>query len=153
MYLLFKALHVVGVVLLLGNVTVSAVWKLLADRTCHPAIMAHAVRLMILTDWWLTLTGGALTMGAGYAAAMVSGLDPFRTSWILSGHVLMAVSVAIWLVVLVPLQIRQSRQARAFRDGSQVDAQYWRDSATGMAWGVVATVPLFIAVCIMVLKP
>jgi uncharacterized membrane protein len=32
-YLLLKSLHVLGVVIFLGNIIVTAVWKALADRT------------------------------------------------------------------------------------------------------------------------
>jgi hypothetical protein len=33
MYLAFKVIHLLGVVLFLGNIIVTAVWKTLADRT------------------------------------------------------------------------------------------------------------------------
>jgi uncharacterized membrane protein len=36
-YLILKALHLLGVVLFLGNIVVTAVWKMLADRTQSPA--------------------------------------------------------------------------------------------------------------------
>ena len=36
MYLAFKAIHLLGVVLFLGNIIVTAVWKTLADGTREP---------------------------------------------------------------------------------------------------------------------
>jgi uncharacterized membrane protein len=41
-YLLLKSLHVLGVVIFLGNIIVTAVWKAFADRTGSPAIVAYA---------------------------------------------------------------------------------------------------------------
>ena len=43
-YLLLKSLHVLGVVIFLGNIIVTAVWKALADRTGSPTIAAYAQR-------------------------------------------------------------------------------------------------------------
>ena len=36
----FKVVHLFGVVLFLGNIIVTAVWKLLADRTGEPRVIA-----------------------------------------------------------------------------------------------------------------
>ena len=59
-YSVFKLLHIIGLVLLVGNVTVTSVWKVFADRTGQPAIAAFATRMVIVTDWFLTLGGVAL---------------------------------------------------------------------------------------------
>jgi uncharacterized membrane protein len=42
MYALFKTIHIVGVIILLGNVTVTAFWKALAERTSNVELIAHA---------------------------------------------------------------------------------------------------------------
>jgi uncharacterized membrane protein len=36
------ALHVLGIVVFLGNLVVTAVWKALADRTRSPEVIAYA---------------------------------------------------------------------------------------------------------------
>jgi hypothetical protein len=51
------ALHILGVVLFLGNIVVTAVWKVLADRTRNPAVVAYAQRLVTVTDIAFTATG------------------------------------------------------------------------------------------------
>lgn len=35
-YLLFKTIHLLGVVVFLGNIIVTAWWKIMADRNGHP---------------------------------------------------------------------------------------------------------------------
>lgn len=50
-YLALKSLHILGVVLFVGNIVVTAWWKVQADRTRHPAIVAFAQRQVTLTDW------------------------------------------------------------------------------------------------------
>jgi len=57
--------HVVGVVLFIGNIVVTAVWKLLADRTRTPAVVAYAQRLVTVTDVAFTATGAALIAISG----------------------------------------------------------------------------------------
>jgi uncharacterized membrane protein len=55
MYLAFKIIHLLGVVLFLGNIIVTAVWKTLADQTREPRTIAYAQRLVSVTDWMVTL--------------------------------------------------------------------------------------------------
>ena len=78
----FKFLHILGVVLLIGNVTVTAVWKVFADRTGQATIVAFAQRLVTYTDWAFTLGGVALLMIGGYGMAITSHLPLFGSTWL-----------------------------------------------------------------------
>lgn len=57
--------RVLGVVLLIGNVTVTAYWKVLADRTRSAILAAHAQRAVIYADWLFTLPGIVLILAGG----------------------------------------------------------------------------------------
>jgi len=153
LYDVFKMLHVLGVVVLVGNVTVTAFWKVFADRTGNPRLIAHAQHMVTVTDWVFTLGGIVLIYGGGFGAALVAGLDPFEPGWLLWGQLLFAVSGVIWLGVLVPAQVRQARQARAFAAGGAIPEAYRRDGRRWLVWGIVATVPLVAAIWVMVAKP
>ena len=153
LYDVFKLLHVVGVVVLVGNVTVTAFWKVFADRTGDPRLIAHAQHMVTVTDWVFTLGGIVLIYGGGFGAALVAGLDPFEPGWLLWAQLLFAVSGVIWLGVLVPAQVRQARQARAFAVGGAIPEAYRRDGRRWLVWGIVATVPLVAAIWVMVAKP
>jgi len=48
---------VLGIVLFLGNLIVTAVWKVLADRTRQVDVIAYAQRLVAITD--IAFTVGA----------------------------------------------------------------------------------------------
>ena len=61
----FKVVHLFGVILFLGNVIVTGVWKVLADRTGEPRVIAYAQRLVTLTDWIFTAGGVALILIGG----------------------------------------------------------------------------------------
>lgn len=151
-YDLFKFLHVVGVVVLLGNVTITAFWKAFSDLTRDPRIVAHAQRGVTVTDFIFTVLGIVFVMIGGYGAAVVKQLPLFSSGWLVAGQVMFAVSGAMWLGILIPLQIRQARVARGFAGGGEIPAAYWRDARAWLVWGIIASVPLVAAVFVMVMK-
>jgi len=150
-YAIFKVLHIVGLVLLLGNVTVTSVWKVFADRTGKPAIVAFATRMVIVTDWFLTLGGVALLAIGGYGMTTVASIPVFGAPWLVWSQGLFAVAGSIWLGILVPIQAEQQRIVRAFpADLRELPAEYRRLARRWIVWGVIATVPLVVATYLMV---
>lgn len=152
-YLIFKFLHVLGVVLLVGNVTVTAVWKVFADRTREPRTVAFAQRLVTGTDWAFTGTGIVLTIIGGYGMLLVAGIGLAASDWLLWGQILFVASGLVWACVLLPIQIRQARMARTFENRELVPDEYWRLARGWILWGVAATVPLVGALYLMIMKP
>ncbi len=148
-----KFLHVTGIIMLLGNVTATAIWKFFADRTAEPRIVAFAQKLVTYTDWSLTGWGIVLTVGGGYGMVWVAGMDLFAPAWLLWSQVMFVVSGVIWAGLLVPVQIAQARMARGFADGGEIPPGYWRHARTWLVWGLVGTIPLAVAVWLMVVKP
>jgi uncharacterized membrane protein len=65
-YEIAKFLHITGVVMLMGNITVTAIWKYFADRTQQPQVLSFAQTLVTYTDWSMTVWGVLLLMGGGY---------------------------------------------------------------------------------------
>ncbi|KPF79638.1 hypothetical protein IP88_01765 [alpha proteobacterium AAP81b] len=148
-----KFLHITGVVMLLGNVTATAIWKFFADRSRDPVVLAFAQKLVTYTDWSLTFWGIVLTVVGGYGMVFVAGIDPFGPLWLVGAQAMFVLSGAIWAGLLVPAQIRQARLAKAFRAGTSIPEAYWRDTRTWLVWGLIGTVPLVAAVWLMVVKP
>ena len=153
LYALLKFVHVVGVVVLVGNALVTLIWKMAADRTRDPRLVAFGQRLVTLTDWWFTVGGVVLVAVGGYGAALVAHIDPFGPAWLVWGQALFALSGALWAAILVPAQIRQARQTRRFAGGGEIPASYWMDARRWVAWGVLATLALVGATWLMVAKP
>ena len=56
-YEFWKLIHLSGMVLLVGNVTVTSIWKIYADRTRDARIIGFAQRLVTVTDWFFTFWG------------------------------------------------------------------------------------------------
>lgn len=153
LYATFKFLHVLGAIILVGNVTVTAVWKVFADRTHDPRVVAFGQRLVTITDWSLTAGGIVLIIVGGYGAALTAGMDLLGSKWLVWGQVLFAISGTIWAAILIPAQVRQARAARAFAAGGEIPEGYRKDSRRWLVWGILATVPLVVAVWLMVWKP
>ncbi|WP_372618972.1 DUF2269 family protein [Falsiroseomonas sp.] len=147
-----KLLHILGVVLLVGNVTVTSIWKLYADGTRDPVVIAFAQRLVTITDWFFTFWGIVLLVVGGYGAAWVAGMDVLRDDWIVWSEIMFVIAGLIWLFLLVPIQVRQARMARAFARGAPIPDAYWRLGRLWILWGLVATIPLVAASWMMVRK-
>ena len=147
-----KFIHILGVIILLGNVTATAIWKFFADRSKDPKIVGFGQRLVTLTDWSLTVWGAGLTMVGGYAAAAIGQLDLLSERWLVLGQGLFVLSGALWLGILVPLQVRMARMAREFQSGDTIPDAYWRASRTWFVVGLAITVPLVAAAWVMVSK-
>ena len=152
-YNAWLTLHVLGVVLFLGNLIVTAVWKTLADRTRNPPVVAYGQRLVTITDLAFTATGATLIIVSGHVMAGEFGGVFSGPSWLTWGWSLFIASGVIWLAVLVPVEVMQERLARGFRNAETIPDRYWRLSRVWAVAGVVATVlPLF-NVYLMVVKP
>ncbi len=152
-YQLFKALHLFGVAIFIGNIIVTGLWKALADRTGRAVTIAYAQRLVTLTDWLFTAGGVALILIGGYGMVAAGDLDLGNQTWLVWGQGLFVASGAIWVILLIPIQIKQARLARGFADGSQVPDLYWRLNRLWLFWGVTATVLPIVNFYLMVFKP
>ena len=151
-YLLLKTLHLLGVVLFLGNIIVTGWWKAMADRTRDPKIIAFAQGQVGATDGVFTL-GGILILAAAGAGSAVYGGFSAKTPSIEWGNAFFAGSGIVWVVALLPLQTKLSRIAKSFAQGGAIPADYWRLERLWVIFGLIATLLPLGAVVAMVFKP
>jgi uncharacterized membrane protein len=152
-YLILKSLHIFGAVIFLGNVVVTAWWKIMAEKTMDPRVIAFAQRQVTLTDFVFTAPGALLTIVAGDAMAYGYMSNTWGIQWLTWGRGLFIASGVIWLTVLIPTQIRQARIARGFNDSQAIPEEYWKLSNRWKYFGALAVVlPLF-NIYWMVFKP
>ena len=148
----FKVIHLAGVVIFLGNIIVTGIWKVMADRTQEARIIAYAQRLVTITDWIFTAGGAMLIVLGAYGMVFTAGLD-LTQFWLALGQSLFVASGVIWAAILIPTQIVQARQARAFAGGGPIPESYWRHSRRWMIWGTIATLLPLANLYVMVFKP
>ena len=101
-----KVIHLVCACLFLGNVIVSGVWALLAERTRDHAIIQFSNRMVLITDLMFTLVGAIGVVWTGHAMAQNYGGEAGHP-WIQWSYALLTFSGLIWLFVLVPIQLKQ----------------------------------------------
>lgn len=146
-------LHVIGAVLLVGNVGVSALWMIAADLSGQDAARRFAARAVSLADLVFTVPSVILLTGNGLAlaASRYGGWSGFwSTGWIVAGLGLLVATASVWAIVLLPAQLRMAALANANAPlGKTYDTAFRRWSV----FGVVATVLPVVALILMVTKP
>ena len=150
-YLVLKTVHLIGAILFTGNIVVTGWWKVMADRTRDPRVLAFAQRQVTLTDWLFTLGGIVLLVAGGAGAAALGGFTA-TTPWVAWGSALFIASGVIWIGVLVPVQARLGRMAKGFAAGGTIPADYWRLERRWGVFGLIATLLPLAAVVVMVFK-
>lgn len=154
MYLWLKLLHLAAVVAFLGNITTGLFWKLHADRTRDPRIIAHTFDGIIRSDRWFTIPGVVTILVGGIGAAIVGGISLLGTGWILWSIALFTISGLVFVIRVAPLQTQLRALAQAGAEQGTFDwARYNRLARVWELWGAVALVTPVAALVLMVLKP
>jgi uncharacterized membrane protein len=154
LYLVLKLFHVLAVILFLGNIITGLFWKVLADRTKDPRMIAHTFDGIIRSDRWFTVPGIIAIIIGGVGAAIEAQLPILRTGWIFWSIVLFSISGIVFSLRVAPLQIRLSALARAGMENGQMNwDRYHALSRSWEIWGSVALLMPLGAVVLMVLKP
>lgn len=122
-YTTLKMFHLLGVVLFLGNIIVTAVWKTMANRTGNLAVIHFSQNLVNLTDILFTATGAGLVAVTGLM--MVPSLDFLHQQrWVLWSLVAFGGSALIWVTVLIPVQVKQTKILRRSLAAGELHPSY-----------------------------
>ena len=151
-YTTWKVLHIIGACLFIGNNVVTPFWRFFAERTRDPRVIAYAQRLITLTDYVFTGGGIALLLIGGHAMTAQQPILWHQT-WFLGGYGLFALSGIVWLAILLPIQIQQSRLAKIFASGGEIPARYDQLSRRWNIAGALASALPFASLWLMVVKP
>jgi len=152
-YLLWKMLHIFGVIIFVGNIIVTAFWKLMADRTRDPRIAAFGQRLVNWTDFSFTSLGAAIILISGLMMGDPYGNDFWSIHWLTWGVGLFLASGLVWGAVLFPLQIKQAWLAREFGRGGDIPERYWSLGRLWIRFAVIAVALALGNLYFMVVKP
>ncbi len=151
-YLWLKVIHILGVVLFLGNIIVTGWWKNMADLTKNPQVIAFAQRQVTLTDFIFTGGGVVILLAAGMFNVYLHGLS-YSAKWLSHGMGIFLLSGIIWVAVLIPVQIKQANMAKAFAVSNEIPASYWKLCTTWNFFGLLATLIPLMNLYWMVFKP
>lgn len=152
-YVILKSLHIVSVVLFLGNIITGVFWKRHGDRIGTPVARAQALAGVIASDRLFTVPGVIAIIVTGVLLAMTLHLPILGTRWIAWALGLFGLSGILFSMRVAPLQKKLLAIAQAGVSGSWDEAAYRKLSRSWEIWGAIATGLPLIVVVLMVLKP
>ncbi|HET7528763.1 MAG TPA: DUF2269 family protein [Candidatus Saccharimonadales bacterium] len=145
---LYLFLHILGVVAFLGNIIITGVWMIWAERSKNQDVIKFAVRGVNWADVFFTVPGVFLILDNGVILSEKHG--GIGTSWITAALILFTISGIIWVLTLIPAQdkmVRMSTSAAALPKNFYNILHRW------YFWGIVATILPLISLVLMVAKP
>ena len=152
-YFFLKSLHIVAVVLFLGNIITGVFWKVHGDLAGTLAARAQALDGVIRSDRWFTLPGVAAIIVTGVLLAVTLHLPLLGTKWIGWSLVLFGISGLVFSLRVGPLQKKLLANVQAGMAGTWNEAEYQSLSRAWQLWGWIATGTPVIALVLMVSKP
>jgi len=130
--------HLIGMVMFMGNLMISSVWKLSAERSKHPTLICFALRQVAMTDLVFGAAGISLMFFSGIVIASMQGLS-WSSSWLMGSSGLFALACGLWLGVMVPVHARQKMMSIDIAAGRPIASRYWQLS---WIWFIAAAASL-----------
>jgi uncharacterized membrane protein len=151
-YFLFKWLHILSSVALVGVGFGSAFYMFFTNRTRNVAAIAEVSRLVVRADWWFTTPAVIVQPASGLAMVWIAGYS-LSDAWLSATLVLFVVAGTSWLPV-VWLQIQMAKMARSAAESkTELPQCYWRYARLWTRLGLVAFPAMLVLFWLMVFKP
>lgn len=99
-----KLLHIVAVIIFLGNIFTGLFWMHIAVKTRDVKIIAHTIKGVIKSDRIFTAPGVLFITTFGFTAAIYGRLPILGTGWILWSIILFSISGISFAIKVAPLQ-------------------------------------------------
>lgn len=153
MYLILKFVHVLAVMIFVGNISVGILWHTIGDSTRDPRIIAHTVKGILLADKIFTIPAIIVLLIAGIGTAEAGHLSILGTGWILWSIILFIISG----IAFGPVSRSQRRMLAVAQTALTSGVMNWEDyDRFARTWNVAGTIALvapLVAVLFMVIKP
>jgi uncharacterized membrane protein len=153
LYLTLKSIHVLAVMLFLGNIISGVFWKMHADRSGDLKVRAQVLAGILRSDRLFTLPAVGLIIVSGVLNALAAHMPILGTPWIAWGLGLFLLSGMVFSMRVGPLQKKLLASVEAGIAGHWDPHAYEALSRAWQFWGAVATGTPLIVVFLMVFKP
>ena len=152
LYPLLKLVHIVAVIIFLGNIITGLFWMKQADKTKDLNIISFTIKGIRDSDRLFTIPGVIIILIGGFGAALHNSIPLLKTGWIFWPIVLFSISGIAFGWKLAPLQ-KEIYKLTATAENESFDwGVYKRKLHEWEQWGLVAMLTPAIAVAMMVLK-
>lgn len=152
-YSYLKLLHLIAVIIFLGNIFTGLFWMNIAKKTKNIKIIFHTVKGVILSDRYFTIPGVVFITTFGLIAAIFGHIPLLRTGWIFWSLVLFTISGIAFMWKVAPLQ-RKILNLTSNQD-DKLDfnwAVFNKVYLEWEIWGLIALVAPVMALVMMTLK-
>ena len=150
-YLILVLVHVIAVIIFLGNITIAPFWKSQAERSKDRLKILNTWEGIIRADKFFTMPGVILLLLFGVGAAAHLKYNFLETGWIFWSIILYTISGAAFMAKVSPIQkkiVALAKDELKFNwDDYNKLVKQWD------VWGSIATITPWIAVILMVIKP
>ena len=150
-YLILILIHVIAVVIFLGNITIAPFWKLSAEKKKDRLLILNTWEGIIRADRLFTMPGVISILIFGIGGALHGGFNLISTGWIFWSIILYVISGLVFMIRVVPTQKKIVALAKDEKNFSW--DTYYKISKQWHIWGAVATIAPWVAVILMVIKP
>lgn len=152
-YNYLKLLHLIAVILFLGNIVTGLFWMTIAVKTKDLKIISHSIKGVIKSDRLFTIPGVIVITAGGFMAAIYGNLPLLRTGWIFWSLILFSISGIAFGWKVAPLQRKiynlTSTKETAHDFNWQGFKKVYLEWET---WGLIALLTPVAALVMMVLK-
>lgn len=149
---LWLTLHLIGVILLVGNISTAAFWKVRADLSKDPKVILSTVKNVMLADYVFTIPGLVLIIVSGIVMAVQENLPMSGLNWLTLSLVLFAFTGIIWSVILIPLQRGMIRHITQCLASGIISKAYQQASRNWAVFGIASTLLPIVILYLMVSK-
>ena len=149
-------MHIAGAVVFLGNIIVTGVWMLLAERTRSIQVIHFSAKAVIRADFLFTLPGVLLLVinGLVMVVGRWGGWNALhQISWITIALALFIASGVIWMGVLIPVQHRMAVFSDPSNYPDSLPSQFFSAIHRWYFWGGLAILLPLASLYLMVHKP
>lgn len=143
-----KILHLVGVVLMMGNMVVGPIWFSYAYYSGDKKLLVFAGRLLQITDMWLTLPGIFLTVINGLCLAAAFGGTRNGPDWLFWSVIAL---IAMWALSM-PVLFLQEKMYQALAEEPSDDLKIRKLIVQWGIWGTLVMLPPTLIFYWMVMK-
>jgi uncharacterized membrane protein len=103
-YLYYKLIHILAVVIFLGNIITGLYWMRMAVNTKDLKIISHTMKYLIKADRYFTIPGVVIITTFGLLAAISGHFPILHSGWILWSIILFTISGLAFGFKVAPLQ-------------------------------------------------
>ncbi len=150
-YLLLKLVHIIAVILFMGNIITGLFWMRQADKTQNLSVISFTMKGIIASDRLFTIPGVIIITAGGFTAAIHAGIPLLRTGWIFWPIVLFSLSGLAYGWKVAPLQRKIYKLTMVSPENFNRES-YHSQLKQWELWGLVALLTPLAALVMMVLK-